>query len=67
MDQALAEIWTLLRVAYVCFNANCFPFDEGKEITQRSILIGIPVWLICGLCYGLTMSRWMNKKGRQHT
>lgn len=41
-----------------------FPFIEGKEITQRSILIGMPVWLICGLCYGLTMNWWMSKKGK---
>ena len=40
-----------------------FPLIERKEITQRSILIGIPIWLICGLCYGLTMSWWMNKRG----
>lgn len=42
-----------------------FPLIENKEITQKSILIGIPLWLICGLGWGLTMKLWMNKKGKE--
>lgn len=38
------------------------PLIEYKEITQKSILIGIPMWLICGLLWGVTMKWWMNKK-----
>ena len=39
-----------------------FPLIENKKITPKSILIGIPLWLICGLCWALTMKWWMNKK-----
>lgn len=42
-----------------------FPLIERDEITQRSLLIGIPVWMICGLAWGLTMKWWMNKKGKR--
>jgi hypothetical protein len=41
-----------------------FPLIKNKEITQKSILIGIPLWLICGLVWGFTMKWWMNKKGK---
>jgi len=43
-----------------------FPFIENKEITQKSILIGIPLWLICGLGWGLTMKWWMNRTGKEN-
>lgn len=43
-----------------------FPLIENKKITQKSILIGIPIWLICGLGWGLTMKWWMNKKGKEN-
>ena len=42
-----------------------FPLIEQEQITQKSILIGIPVWLIGGLFFGYTMKIWMNKKGRK--
>lgn len=41
-----------------------FPVIDQKEITQKSLLIGIPFWLICGLGWGYTMKVWMNKKGK---
>lgn len=41
-----------------------FPLILGEEITQKSMLIGIPIWLICGLLFGLTMKHWMNRKGK---
>lgn len=44
-----------------------FPWIENKEITQKSILIGIPLWLISGLAWGLIMKWWMNKKGKVNT
>jgi hypothetical protein len=39
-----------------------FPLIENKEITPKSILIGIPLWLFCGLGWAFTMKWWMNKK-----
>ena len=44
-----------------------FPLIEREEITQKKLLIGIPIWLICGLGWGLTMKWWMNKKGKENT
>jgi hypothetical protein len=44
-----------------------FPLIVNKEVTQKSILIGIPLWLICGLGCGFTMKWLMNKKGKEDT
>lgn len=41
-----------------------YPLIGQEEITKKSILIGIPLWLISGLVWGLTMKWWMNKKGK---
>jgi hypothetical protein len=41
-----------------------FPLIGQKEITQKSLLIGLPIWLICGLFWGYTMKALMNKKGK---
>lgn len=43
-----------------------FPLIKSEEITQKSILIGIPICLIFGLGWGLTMKWWMNKKGKEN-
>lgn len=43
-----------------------FPLIKHEEITQKSILIEIPLWLICGLGWGLTMKWWMNKKSKEN-
>lgn len=40
------------------------PLINQTEITQRSLLTGIPLWLIGGLAWGYTMKIWMNKKGK---
>lgn len=40
------------------------PLIANKEITLKSIFIGIPLWTICGLAWGYTMKLWMNKKGK---
>ncbi|WP_461637962.1 hypothetical protein [Labilibaculum euxinus] len=40
------------------------PLINQAEITQRSLLTGIPLWLIGGLAWGYTMKIWMNKKGK---
>lgn len=42
------------------------PMINGDDITRNSILTGIPLWLICGLAWGLTMKGWMNKKGKEN-
>jgi len=41
-----------------------FPLIDNKEMTQRSLLIGIPIWLICGLGWGYWMKTRMMKKGK---
>jgi len=38
-----------------------FPFIQGKDITQKALLIGIPLWTVGGLLFGYTMKR-INKK-----
>jgi len=38
-----------------------FPLIQGKDITQKGLLIGIPVWMIGGLLFGCTLKR-INKK-----
>lgn len=43
-----------------------YPLVLHEEITQRKLLIGIPIWLIFGLAWGYTMKAWMNKKGKKH-
>lgn len=41
------------------------PYLSKEEITSKDLLIGIPVWLIAGLCFGFTMKLVTNKKGSQ--
>ena len=41
-----------------------FPLIENKEISQKRILIGVPIWLICGLAWGLIMKWWMKKQAK---
>ncbi|MEJ1730375.1 hypothetical protein SMA90_29030, partial [Escherichia coli] len=43
-----------------------YPLIKGSEITSKSILIGIPLWLICGLVWGYTNKILMNKKGKEN-
>ena len=40
------------------------PLIEKKEITQKQLLIGIPIWIFCGLFWGILMKLLMNKKGK---
>jgi len=42
------------------------PLIKQEEISQKSMLIGIPIWLIGGLAYGFFMKIWMNRKGKQN-
>lgn len=42
-----------------------FPLIENNEISQKSILIGLPLSLIGGLAWGYMMKRWMNKRGKR--
>ena len=60
--------WVLFYALFMFVSMHIvFPLIDGKEITQKSILLGIPLWLIGGFCSELTMNWWMNKKCRQHT
>lgn len=43
------------------------PWIQGQEITQRSILIGIPLWLTAGLLTVYSINKMMNKKGDKST
>lgn len=54
-------IWGVLM--YVVMTLR-FPIVMDESITKKSILIGIPVWLIGGILFGLMMKYWMNKKGK---
>jgi hypothetical protein len=42
------------------------PLIAQHEITQKSILIGIPLWLIGGLGWGYTMKIVLNKGERKN-
>lgn len=58
-------LWGLFM--YVCM-VFLFPYFEGEEITQRSILLSIPIWTLSGLGYGYMMKRfsdWQAKKASQ--
>jgi hypothetical protein len=37
------------------FMAILFPLIKGETLTQKGLLIGIPVWVIAGLLFGFTM------------
>jgi len=37
------------------------PLIEGKPITLRMVLIGIPLWTLGGLVYGYTMKYWFRR------
>lgn len=43
-----------------------YPLIQGKEITLENIMIGVPLWVVGGLIWGLTMKWWMNKKGKEN-
>ena len=43
-----------------------YPLIAEHEITPRALLIGIPLWLICGLGWGYTMKIVMNKLERKN-
>ncbi len=54
---------------YICM-VFVFPYFEGEEITQRSILLSIPIWSLSGLCYGYTMklfSDWQVRKANRNS
>lgn len=55
-------LWGLFM--FICM-VLAFPYFEEEVITQRSILIGVPVWSLSGLGYGYIMKRysdWQAKK-----
>ena len=46
--------------------AIIYPLIAQQEITQRALVIGIPLWLIGGLGWGYIMKIVMNKKERKN-
>jgi len=54
-------VWGLFMYVIMIF---IFPLIMQEEITQKSMLIGISIWLIGGLSFGFTMKIWMNSKGK---
>lgn len=60
-------LWGLFMFIVMVF---VFPYFEGEAITQRSILIGVPVWSLAGLGYGYTMklfSEWQARKASRRS
>jgi hypothetical protein len=51
-------IWGFLMYLFMVI---LFPLIQGKDITQKGLLIGVPVWMACGLLFGLTM-KWIYRK-----
>lgn len=41
-----------------------YPLIDGKEITLKMILIGIPIWTVAGLGFGYIMKYWMGKRNK---
>jgi hypothetical protein len=39
-----------------------YPTIAGHEITQKALLIGNPLWILCGLAWGYTMKILTNKR-----
>jgi len=57
-------IWGL----FMCvFMVILFPLIEGENITQKKLLIGIPLWIVAGLLYGYTMKRNIGKREKKVT
>jgi hypothetical protein len=44
------------------FMVVLFPLIEGEAITQKGLLIGIPVWAVAGFVFGFTMKIINRKK-----
>lgn len=41
-----------------------YPLIQNSEITPRNLLLTLPIWLLGGLAWGLSMKWWMNRKGQ---
>ena len=48
------------------FMVVLFPLIQGETLTQRGLLIGIPIWAIAGLVFGFTM-KIINRKKKVKT
>ncbi len=44
------------------FMTVLFPLIDGRGITQKELLIGIPVWALAGFLYGYTFNKIVKKK-----
>ena len=48
------------------FNVILFPlFSSTDEITTKKLLLGIPVWILGGLVYGLVMKFYYDRKQKK--
>lgn len=54
--------WGLIMYIFVTL---LLPLIGQVQITHKSILIGIPIWIIGGLSFGFIMKISMNRKGKQ--
>lgn len=54
-------LWALFMYAAATF---IYPLIAQEPITEISVLVGIPIWLIVGLGFGYAMKMLANKKGK---
>ena len=52
----------LLGLSMYVFMVILFPLIKGEALTQKGLLIGIPVWAVAGLVFGFTMTIINRKK-----
>lgn len=52
-------VWSLFMYLFMVI---LIPYAQNEEITQRELLMGIPVWIIGGLIYTLIMIFFMKRK-----
>ena len=57
--------WFLFGVVFgvfmYVFMEILFPLIERESLTPKRLLIGIPIWLIAGLVFGL-LTKWINRR-----
>lgn len=60
----IGSMWGLCMFVIMTF---IFPLMSGEDITLKSILTAIPIWVIGGLIFGYSMKFTMNRKGKRHS
>ena len=54
-------IWGL--VTFVLVEIIIGPLTGDAAISLKTFYIGIPIWTVAGLCFGLSMRWWESRKG----